>query len=335
LSLISICQQVAGYIPVAIPAFIVNNPDETAMLLLACAQDEGDALARRPQGGWVNMIREFDFTTASVGPVNGVVTNNSPVVTGLSLSGTWDSGGNWDEGGTWDEGTSPLVANSWYVFGTGAQNNTIIKSIDSATQITLNQNIILSGAVTQTVQLTFGKSDYDLPADFERPIDNTFWDRSRFWAMRGPQSPQQWQLYKSSVIGRASIQRRYRFRRINNAMKFSIDPVPLDNGSALVFEYVSTGWCESQTGVVQNSWMNDNDVGVLDEYLMRLGIRWRMLRRLGMSYQEELNEYERQVDKAVAHDGAAAILNLTPSDSLTIIGPWNLPETNFGGVTGT
>jgi len=137
------------------------------------------------------------------------------------------------------------------------------------------------------------------------------------------------------VIGRASIQRRFRFRKVAGKTRFSIDPVPLDNGSALVFEYVSNGWCQSSTGVLQNSWQADTDIGVLDEYLIRLGIRFRMLRRLGLSYAEELGEYERQVDKAVAHDGGAAILNLTQNDQLSLIGPFNLPETNYGGVVGS
>lgn len=310
MSLLSMCRQVANYIPVAAPSSIINNNDETATLLLAAAQDEGEALARRPQGGWVSMMAEYDFTTVAIGPLNGNLTNGSAVVTGLSS-------------------TAGLSANIFYCFGTGTQNNAIIKSVDSATQITMTLPAIQTG----TFAITFGQSDYPVPADFERPTDNTFWDRSRFWSMRGPQSPQQWQLYKSSVIGRASIQRRYRFREIGGALKLSIDPVPTENGSQLVFEYTSTAWCKNSTGTPQNQWQADTDTGIISEYLMRLGIRWRALRRLGLSFQAELDEYERQVDKAVASDGGGAILNLTPADSLSLIGPWNLPETNFGGST--
>jgi hypothetical protein len=160
--------------------------------------------------------------------------------------------------------------------------------------------------------------------------------------MRGPQSPQQWQLYKSSVVGRASIQRRFRFRRAgwlagttgSGPIVFSVDPVPTDNGAQLVFEYVSNAWCQSAGGVPQSAWAADTDTGVLDEYLIKLGLRWRTLRRLGMSYADELDEYERAVAKAMAHDGGAAILDLAPSDRLTLIGPWNLPETNFGNAVG-
>lgn len=314
MTLLSICAQVANYIPVTAPLTIFGNADQTAQLLLACAQDEGEALARRPQGGWVCMIREYDFRTAAVGPFSGSAANSGAggvaVITGLSS-------------------TTGIVANTWYAFGTGLPIDTIVASVDSSSQVTLNNAASQTGAGT----FQFGQSDYALPSDFERPIDNTFWDRSRFWAMRGPLSPQQWQLYKSSVIGNASIQRRYRFRQISGtpgSMRLSIDPVPLDNGSALVFEYVSNAWCQSAVFALQTAWAADTDLGVLSEYLLRLGIRYRILRRLGMSYAEELDEYERQCDKAVAHDGGAPILDLTPTQQLSLLGPWNLPETGFG-----
>lgn len=55
MSLLSICQEVAAEIPVAAPTSIVGNPDGTAQLMLA--QRAGEALARRPPGGWVALCR--------------------------------------------------------------------------------------------------------------------------------------------------------------------------------------------------------------------------------------------------------------------------------------
>lgn len=149
--------------------------------------------------------------------------------------------------------------------------------------------------------------------------------------MRGPQSPQQWQMYKSSVIGQASIQRRFRFRQIAGQLRFSIDPVPTDNNSALVFEYVSNAWCQSAVGTPQTRWLVDTDLGVLDEYLLTLGVRWRMLRRLGLSYNEELSEYESEVRKAMAHDGGAAILSIVPQSASFLLSPANIQEGSFPG----
>jgi hypothetical protein len=317
MSLLSICTEVANDLALAAPTAIVGNTDETAIRLLAAAQLAGESLARKPENGWVAMIAEYDFVTAAVAQQAGTVANTGPggvaVISGLT-------------------GITAVAPLTWYGFGTGLPNNSIVSAVNSgAGTVTMN----VAATTTGAGQFTFGQSDYPLPTGFQRVIDNTLWDRSRFWAMRGPQSPQQWQLYKSSVIGKASIQRRFRFREIGGNQVFSIDPVPTDNGSALVFEYVSNAWCKSQSGTLQTTWMADTDVGVLDEYLITLGIRWRMMRRLGFSYAEELDEYDRQVSKATAKDGGQAILDLTPGNRLSLLGPWNLPETDFGNVVGS
>lgn len=314
MSLASILTLVAQDLALAVPTSFIGNRDETATRLVACAQLAGEQLARKPENGWVAMITEYDFVTAAVAQQNGTVANSGPGATAVisGLSGI--------------SGVAPLT---WYGFGGGLPNNAIVSAVNSgAGTITMN----VAASTTGAGRYIFGKSDYALPPDFQRVVDNTLWDRSRFWAMRGPMSPQEWQLYKSSVIGNASIQRRFRFREIGGNQVFSIDPVPTDNNSALVFEYVSNGWCKSQTGVRQTSWEADTDLGVLDEYLFSLSVRWRMMRRLGFSYAEELDEYDREVSKAVAKDGGMATLSLIGSPSgLQLLGPWNLPESNFPG----
>ena len=209
MSLLSICTQVANDLALAVPTAIVGNSDETATRLLAQAQAEGEALARKPENGWVCMILEHDFTTAATpSNISGSVTNvgGFAVVSGLTLN-------------------NKVQVQTWQGYGTGLQNNSVVTAVTNADP---NSSVTLSlpPASTGVGTFTFGQSDYPLPTDYQRPIDNTMWDRSRFWSMRGPQSPQQWQLYKSSVIGRASIQRRFRFREIGGAPHFSVDPVP-------------------------------------------------------------------------------------------------------------
>ncbi len=63
------------------------------------------------------------------------------------------------------------------------------------------------------------------------------------------------------------------------------------------------------------------------------------------TYRARLQDLERvierglgtfvEVGKALATDGGAAILNLTPTEQLSLIGPWNLPETGYGNVIGS
>jgi hypothetical protein len=294
---LTLCQSAAATAPVAVPQQIVGNNDETAILLLALANDAGDELARRAPGGWVSMIREFNFQSVAVLPQPGTVANvgNSAVISGLS-------------------GIELVSPDLWIAAGTGIPNNAIIRLVEPPiTMSTPTPNKItlsLKSSVTGPGTFQFGQANYPLPADFDRPVDNTFWDRSRYWAMRGPLSPQQWQIYKSSVIGRASIQRRFRFRSVYS------------QGGTQV------------GGSIGTEGVGDVPAFRTFEYLIRLSLKYRLLRRLGLSYNEELDEYERQVSKALATDGGAPILNMTPMDGLHLIGPFQLPETGYGPQTG-
>lgn len=312
MTLLSICQQVAQTIPVAAPTSIVGSTDQTAMLLLACAQDEGEALSRRPQGGWVSQITEHIFTTFALNTTATTVSGS----TGLTAVAS----------------TSGVTAYKCSVNGTGIPLNATITAIPAADELTINMAATQSGS---GVEITISQSDYELPSDYRRIVDGTLWDRTRFWQMRGAMSPQQWQLFKSSPIGRAAIQRRWRIRlgstlHAGSTPVFSIDPVPTDNGSTLVFEYVSNAWCKSAAGTPQTSWMADTDLGIVDEYLIRLGVKYRMLDRLGLDSTSARAEYEFQVSAAVANDGGTSVLDMAPSADTFLLNYYNIPETGYG-----
>jgi hypothetical protein len=164
-----------------------------------------------------------------------------------------------------------------------------------------------------------GQSDYPLPADFLKMIDDTVWESTRYWAMRGALSPQQWQRYRRSIYGRATIWRRWRIRvpsgqGAGSNPAFSLDPTvgASDHTSQFVFEYQSLASVKTAAGPMASDWTGDNDTSVLSEFLLELGTRWRMLRRIGLDYAEERDEYDREVDKAVARSGGMMTLNLVP-----------------------
>src|ERR1700685_4144034 len=120
MSLLSICQTVASQIPIAAPSAIVGNSNETALLLLSLAQDAGEALCRKPDGGWVDMITEYDFTTAATAQINGTIANTGPGGT-AQISGL-----------TIGSPANPVAPTSWYAFGTGVPNNSLVTAVTLA-----------------------------------------------------------------------------------------------------------------------------------------------------------------------------------------------------------
>src|SRR5260370_13310489 len=183
MTLLSICRQVAGEVPVAKPSILVGSTDNTASLLLALAQAEGEALSRRPQSGWVAQILEYTFTTNSLSTTGNI---NSGV---LALTGL---------------GSTTGVAAGWIASGPGIPANARIATVDSSSQVTLAAGFAPTASATGAA-IVFSQVDFALPSDYPPLIDGPLWDRSRFWQMRGAMSPQQWQLCKSSPIGRATI----------------------------------------------------------------------------------------------------------------------------------
>jgi len=172
--------------------------------------------------------------------------------------------------------------------------------------------------------------DYTLPSDYERIVQDTLWDRSNFWEMRGPLTPASWQMYKSSVLGNSvSLRVRYRIRNSSSTKVFSIDPTP-SSADDMVFEYVSDEWCQSSGSTGQSAWAADTDTGIIDEYLIELDTLWRVLKRMGMSYGEEKYEAETEIDKALAADGGSGRISLNTNTGTHLIDAGNVPDTGFG-----
>jgi hypothetical protein len=54
----------------------------------------------------------------------------------------------------------------------------------------------------------------------------------------------------------------------------------------------------------------NTDVPIFDEYLVKLGILWRWLKRSGLDYTEEYNEYERELKKRYGSELATRDIHL-------------------------
>lgn len=176
------------------------------------------------------------------------------------------------------------------------------------------------------------QAGYTLPSDYKYLIDDTLWDRNNYWEMRGPLNPRQWQIYKSSVLGdTATTRRRWRIANLDgNGKKFYIDPTPPDSGETLVYEYMSTGWCQKSDGTPQSEWLQDTDTIVLDEFIYRLGLKWRILNRLGLDYLEEKLEYEDELANEIGRDTGGDELSLTGPAPISLLTTCNVPDTGYG-----
>lgn len=132
---------------------------------------------------------------------------------------------------------------------------------------------------------------YNLPSDYDRLINNTFWNSSTQLKVLGSSTPQEWRLLKNSTASNSTVSDYYRIRN-NQVVLFPV-PSGVEN---FVFEYISNEIVESSGGTGQTGWLADTDVPVIDEYILRLDATWRLLSMLGRPYAEK----QREADLAIA-----------------------------------
>jgi hypothetical protein len=170
---------------------------------------------------------------------------------------------------------------------------------------------------------------YALPSDFDRFIDQTFWDRSQRRAVMGPDTAQMWQWRQSEQVA-SEFYRQFRIRgtAANNLLIF---PTPGDSGQTLYFEYISRNWARSAADAEQSSMSLDTDYPVFDEDLMVLGVIWRFLRAKGLDYADYLMSYQARYGALVASDGGGAQVLATTRHAFDLF-PVNIPDGDWPGT---
>lgn len=158
-----------------------------------------------------------------------------------------------------------------------------------------------------TFSSVVNQAGYNLPSDFDRLIDNTFWNASQNWAMIGGLTPESWRVLKNSLITQAETVEYYRIR--GNQIIIHRTPSVVEN---YVFEYISKNIVKSASDVEQTGFLADTDITVIDEYLVRLDTTWRWLKNNGRSYAEEKNIAEKAIAERIKANGSRGTITAKP-----------------------
>lgn len=139
-----------------------------------------------------------------------------------------------------------------------------------------------------------GQASYNLPADFDKVINDTAWNRDAYYQLRGGMTAAEWQYYKS---GQIPILPRYGFRVSGTALKLTPTPTAAEN---LVIEYRSKYYVVDNNGAAKAEFTMDTDSPRVAEALFEIGLQWRIKHAKGLDYGEDLVEYEGRVAKLYA-----------------------------------
>jgi hypothetical protein len=300
-TMLQLVQQATGELGLAVPTQVAGSTAQDTIQQLALLNAVGYDLLREPAFNWQALTTEYRFTSLWT-QQTGTVTNGSAVITNIPS-------------------TAAIVAGTYMVTGTGINQDTYVQSVDSPTQVTLTQPSTASGT---GVQLTFAKTKYAFPADYQRIVDRTQWDKSKHWEMLGPESPQQWQWLKSGYIATGP---RIRWRILGNT--FQIWP-GVSTSEYLGFEYVSKYWVTDAGGTSKGSFTADTDTCAFDDRLMVAGLKLKYFGVKGFETQLLQDEYDAILSSVKGEEQGAPMLSMAPRLSNVLLGPENIPDSNYG-----
>ena len=297
-NLLQLVQQVAAELNLAVPTYVAGNTSQDVQQILALMNRAGYDLVK--EHDWQALELEYRFYTNAITTTcnttsGSYLLSNIPSTTGL-------------------DGTYSIV-------GGAIPQDTYVGTVIDGTSLNTTQ---LSSTTTTGGSVTFSKTMYDLPADYETITDNTHWDKTKHWQMLGPCDAQQWQWLKSGYI---STGPRVRWRILGG--EFQIWP-PYNTQEYLGFEYRSRGFVRDAAGNVKNSFTADTDTTVLDDTVIVLATKLKYFQIKSFDTTGLQQDYQRYLSVAKANDKGSATLSFAPQPSAVLIGYANVPDTGYG-----
>jgi len=297
-NLLQLVQQVTAELNLAIPTYVIGNPSQDVQQVLALMNRAGYNLVK--EHDWQALELEYRFYT-------NAITTTCDTTNGTYLLNNIPSTANLDS--------------NYSIIGTSIPQDTYVDTVLDANSLTTTQ---LSSATSVGGTVTFSRTIYPLPPDYETITDNTHWDKTKHWQMLGPVDAQQWQWLKSGYI---STGPRVRWRILGN--EFQIWP-PYNTQEYLGFEYRSKGFVRDTVGNVKNSFTADTDTTVLDDTIIVLATKLKYFQIKSFDTTALQQDYQRYLSIAKANDKGSATLSFAPQPSAVLIGWANIPDTGYG-----
>ncbi len=295
-------QDVCLELGLPVPSVVASTTDETVKQLQALLNRVGDTLTT--ENNWQVLAKEYRFSTVSYQYTGQIDTEGQTTITDLSSTTGLDA--------------------DFQVTGLGILQDTFITSVDGTT---VNLNIPTTSTAPAGTTYTFGQVMYDMPADYQRSVNKTQYNKTNRWSVIGPKSAQEWQWIKASYITTGP---RMRYRIMGN--KFTIWPMATDTVT-LGFEYQSNAWVEAADGTDKTKATVDTDTFLFPDRLLVLGTKLKYFEIKGFDTTTLYAGYQRELSKFKAQDAGADTLSMAPRYPNILLTQNNLPDTGFGNTT--
>jgi len=127
-----------------------------------------------------------------------------------------------------------------------------------------------------------------IPADWDRFVNQTFWNRTEKRPFKGPVPPQQWQYFKATTV--VPIREVFSVRGQNILLL----PTPVA-GDTFAYEYISNRWRTDSGGTEKAAFTADTDLTLLEERLIALCAVWLYKKDRGLPWEADYEQYAGQL----------------------------------------
>lgn len=166
------------------------------------------------------------------------------------------------------------------------------------------------------------------PDDFRVLAQQSLFDASEYYRLKGSVSIQDWHMLKYGLLGSLS---RVAFRVTYPLGAPAIEITPAPNTIRnLVAVYYTKQLARNSSGDDMPQYVADDDVSKIPEQYVAMGLKWRFRRAKGLDFSVELAEYNATVRTQFAKHLSQAEIPVggrRPVDGLT---PGYVPDDGFG-----
>lgn len=170
-------------------------------------------------------------------------------------------------------------------------------------------------------------TQFDLPADYSRQVNQTQWATSDRRPLAGPDSPQVWSWTQYGII---AVGVRFRYRILNN--KFTVFPVP-GVGQEFAFYYISKNWAidELPPNDPKDKLTKVGDTSYYDSRMLITGLKVKLWGAKGFDTTILQNEFNFMLEAEKGQNQGARVIDLCGYDPHMYLDWRNIPESGFGG----
>ena len=166
-------------------------------------------------------------------------------------------------------------------------------------------------------------TEFDMPADYGRMVNQTQWSSKNKRPMYGPMSPQGWSWVQYGIV---SVGVYYRYRIIND--KFHVFPTPAA-GEKFHFYYISKNWLvnnSSGTPVFRDKIESDDDFPLFDDERMVTGAKLKLWSAKVMDIRVLSDEFYYILEACKSETQGAPVIALDSRWEHLYISGQNVPD---------